>query len=169
MLGLLMLAGAPAARADDPGRQSAVEVSGLFIQSCLRFAGDPTGLRAWAVAQKLPALPDAGQAAFLGGRPGIAYDATDAAGKFVLVSNDDGSCSAIAQRADPDALAEALPRLLREAGVTIRAAGERSDPEETALRWRGFEAAKGERRWSIAVGTASGRAGGQAILSAAPL
>jgi hypothetical protein len=153
----------------EPGAATGAEqMAGLFVQSCMRFAGDVRGLRQWIADARLSALPQPGQEAFLNGRPGIVFDATNGAGKFALISGDDGSCAVVAQIAHPASLVATFERLLRPSGVTLELAGERIDPEEKALRWRDYRAAKGPRRWSIAVGTASDSPNGMAMLSARP-
>ena len=158
-----LLAGA--AFSDDRAVRGAEQVAGLFVQSCVRFAGDAKGLRKWVAEVRLPTLPQAGQEAFLKGRPGIVYDATNADGKFVVVSGDDGSCSAIAQQADPAVLVTALGRFLQQVGIAFNSTDEHEDPEEHSLHWRSWSAAKNGRRWSILAGYASGSNGGQAMLT----
>jgi hypothetical protein len=154
------------ARAEDRAAGEAEQVAGLFVQSCIRFAGDPQGLRKWIGEVRLPPLPPQGQPAFLKGHPGIAYDATNAYGKFVVISGDDGSCATVAQHADPVMLATALERLLQQAGIALEPTGQYDDKEEKSLHWRSWRGAKGARRWSILAGAALGPSGGQAMLSA---
>jgi hypothetical protein len=165
LLVCILLLLSPNVRAEDSAR-AAEQVAGLFVQSCIRFAQNPQGLRKWVGEVKLPALPAPGQQAFLKGRSGIAYDATNAEGKYVLVSGDDGSCSTIAQRADPSVLATALERFLKQAGIALESSDQYDDPEEKSLHWGTWRASKNNRRWSILVGTASGASGGQAMLTA---
>ncbi len=147
----VMAASAPA-RAEDAGH-AAEEAAGLFAQSCLPFAGDRAGLRQWIAGHNLPALPAGGQAAFLHGQPGIAYDATSAGGKFVLIAGEDGSCSVVAQRADAEALTASVLRDARAIGLAVQAAGERTDADQPALHWRDYTATAGARSWSLTVGT----------------
>jgi hypothetical protein len=45
----------------------AEELSGLFLQTCLPYAGRPQALRQWATQEKLPAVPGPARAAFLHG------------------------------------------------------------------------------------------------------
>src|SRR3954464_15949829 len=92
------------ALADNRTIGASEQLAGLFMQSCVRFAGNAPGLSRWIDEIKLPALPPPGQQAFLKGRRGIAYDATNPEGKFVILSGEDGSCSAIVDRADSAAL-----------------------------------------------------------------
>lgn len=72
------------ARADDlSSSDGAAQVVGLFMQSCIRFAGDPTGLRKWAPTAGIQPLPAKGQQAFLYGLPGEVFDASTKQGKLV--------------------------------------------------------------------------------------
>jgi hypothetical protein len=97
--GLLMMAVAwtgtlaVPARADEAPVANAKQVAGLFMQSCLQFAGDKDGLRDWAKKTGLKELPAEAQDQFLYGLPGVVFDASNKDGKFVLVSEDGGSCS----------------------------------------------------------------------------
>lgn len=120
------------------------------------FTGDSAGLRQWIVAHNLPPLPPGGQAAFLHGRPGTAYDATSPGGKFALIAGEDGSGSVVPQRADPEALAALADG--RALGLAVQAAGEREDAEQPELRWRDYAATKGARRWLLTAGTGAGLA-----------
>ena len=90
---------APGAHAADPaGADAAAQVVGLFMQSCVRFAGDVSGLRAWAAhATGMQVLSQQAQQAFLYGLPGEVFDASTKAGKLVLISENSGACSAMAE------------------------------------------------------------------------
>ena len=140
------------------------EAAGLFAQSCVPFAGDRSGLRQWIADHHLPALSPGGQAAFLHGQPGTAYDATSPAGKFVLIAGEDGSCSVISQRAGADALLAAFTRDMQTLGLVMQKTGEHADPAPPALRWIDYVASFGRRGWSLTVGTGDG----PAMLSARP-
>ncbi len=158
-----LLLAVPAARADSPSEH----LVGLFVQGCLPFVGDVAGLRAWAAAQRLPILPEAGRKAFLQDQPGVVFDATDAGGKLVLISGSDGNCDAVADRADA-ALARQLEQVLGRLGVTLTVAAERDDPQEKALHYREYVARKGERGWRIVVSTGKPGSGAHPMLSASP-
>lgn len=167
-LALLLLA-APAlwggpARADSP----AIELSGLFIQGCLNFAGDPAGLRAWAQREKLPTLPEPARLAFLHGAPGTAFDASAGGDKLVLVSADDGICTAVTNRAHGPAVAEALEADLRKLGIRFRLVIERNSTHNAALHFREYLAARLKRAWRIQAATINGAKPGVAMLTAAP-
>jgi hypothetical protein len=143
------------------------DLAGLFIQGCLNFAGDPAGLREWARQQGLAALPRTAAAAFLHGAPGVAFDASTTEDKLVLVSSDDGLCSAVGNRLDGSALPGVLETDLHSLGIRFRLAIERDDAHAAALHYREYLAARETRAWRILVATAKGDTG-QAMLTAAP-
>jgi hypothetical protein len=161
---ILILVSPAAAQPDNPAR----ELAALFTQSCLPHAGDPSGLRAWALRLGLPELPDPARAAFLHGAPGMVFDATAPSGKFVVVSADDGICAAIAERADGGQVAAALEGGLSAIGVTFRLVIERDDKNQAVLHHREYLATKGKRGWRILAATVKGEDGGRAMLTAAP-
>jgi len=156
--------GTAAAQPESPAR----ELSALFTRSCLPHAGDPSGLRAWALRLGLAEIPDPARAAFLHGAPGIVFDATAPSGKYVVVSADDGICAAIAERADGGQVAAALEDGLGAIGVTFRLVIERDDKNQTVLHHREYLATKGKRGWRILAATVKGKDGGLAMLTAAP-
>lgn len=147
---MLLLAIASAQATDN-----AAQLAGLFMQSCAAFAGDRDGLRAWAARNHLPPLPPPGQSAFLRGQPGIAYDATNNAGKFVALSGDDGGCSAIAEHAEPQQLITHFEQDLRDSGLPVLVTDERDDPDDRALHHRSYRIG----RWIFMVSTAAGGEG----------
>ena len=146
----------------------AEELSGLFLQSCLPYAGDPAALRQWAVTLKLPEVPDPARAAFLGGAPGKVFDASVPAGKFVLVSSDDGLCSVITDKATDQEIAQGLEHTLEAAGVKFRLVAERNDPQNPKLHHREYLASRGRRTWRLLAATVRDTAAGQAMLTAGP-
>ena len=74
------------------------QVVGLFGATCLHYAGDVPGLRAFLQQQGAPAMPQQAKDAFLAGRPGQVFDVSYQTQKLALVSIDDGSCEAVADR-----------------------------------------------------------------------
>ena len=106
---------------------------GLFIQGCLPFAGHPSALRDWAQRIGLPQVPEQARAAFLHGAPGQAFDASAAGVKLVLLSSDDGICSAVTDHAAQPQVTEALESGLREAGLNFRLVIERDDKQISAI------------------------------------
>jgi hypothetical protein len=138
------------------------------MQSCIPFAGDAGGLRAWAARAKLPTVPDPASKIFRQGAPGVVFDASLPPEKFVLVSSDDGLCATITNQADGSALVRAVETDLKLAGVAFRLAIERDDPHQTQIHNREYLATKNGRGWRILVATVKDPKGGQAMLTAAP-
>jgi hypothetical protein len=159
----------PARTASDPGHAAAgQELAGLFIQSCLSYAGDPLGVRAWAKRTGLPAVPEEARAAFLHGAPGQAFDGSSDAGKFVLVSSDDGLCSVATDQATQQRAVDALEADLRQIGIAFRLVIERDDRAISDIHNREYLATKAGRSWRILLATEKGDKGGHAMLTAAP-
>ncbi len=159
---LAVLAAAPARAANDAAEQ----LVGLFLQGCLPFAGDPGGLRKWASQVKLPVVPDPGRAIFLNGAPGQVFDATNASGKFVVVSSDDGLCSCVAEAVTGERLTAALEATLRQAGVAYRKVIERDDKRAPDLHYREYLATLAGRNWRILQASVRDPKGGHAMLTA---
>ncbi len=147
---------------------TADEVVGLFTEACLPFAGTPARLRDWAARNALTDMPDPARTAFLNGAAGKVFDASSSGGKFVLLSSDDGLCAAIAQQAKGADVVAALEQELGKAGVAFRLAIERDDKVNPALHHREYLATLKGRVWRILVATVNDRAGGRAMLTAAP-
>jgi hypothetical protein len=147
---------------------NAVQLAGLFMQSCVQFSGDRNALRDWARGTGLAELQEPGRTAFLHDSSGVVFDASNQAGKFVLISDDAGGCSAVAETADGPALRAALEADLRQAGIGFTPGRDADDPEERHLRHREYTASLGTRTWRIVVGTVRDRQGGQAMLTANP-
>lgn len=144
------------------------QLTGLFLQSCLAYAGDAPGLRAWARQTGLTELPQPARAAFLHGASGVVFDASNSSGKLVLVSADRGSCSTLTNAANGPTVIDGLETDLAQAGIQLHLLSERGDPQEKALRYREYTAARNGRSWRILVGTVKDQQGGQAMLTADP-
>jgi hypothetical protein len=144
------------------------ELVGLFIQGCLPFAGKPQALRDWAKRTGLPPVPEQARAAFLHGAPGQVFDGSAASAKLVLVSSDDGLCSAATDQATQPAVTEALEAGFRQAGLTFRLVVERDDAHVDAIHDREYLAAKDKRGWRVLAAAVKGDQGGEAMLTAAP-
>jgi hypothetical protein len=144
----------------------AEELSGLFLQTCLPYAGRPQSLRQWAAREKLPAVPDPARAAFLHGAPGQVFDASNSAGKFVLVSSDDGICAVVTDVAGDLETAQALERTLSDAGIKFRLVIERDDKLNPKLHHREYLASRPPLAWRLLAATVHDN--GQAMLTAAP-
>jgi hypothetical protein len=160
-----MMALAAPARSDDAPNAAASQVAGLFTQSCIQFAGDAAGLRAWADGTGLKALSAEAQKYFLHNLSGIVFDASNRQGKFVMISYDGGSCSVVAQLASgPVAIAD-LERDMNDARIAYKMTGEKSDPDERSLKHREYLASLGQREWLLRVSTVK-NAAGQVMLTA---
>jgi hypothetical protein len=146
----------------------AEELSGLFLQSCLPYAGRPAALRQWAARAKLPEVPDPARAAFLDGAAGQVFDASNSAGKFALLSSDDGICAVVTDRSGDAETAQALERGLSGAGIRYRLVIERDDKLNPKLHHREYLASSSGRAWRILAATVHGSVPGQAMLTAAP-
>jgi hypothetical protein len=147
----------------------AEELSGLFLQTCLPYAGRPQALRQWAAKEKLPVVPDPARAAFLNGAPGEVFDASNNAGKFALLSSDDGICAVVTDHAGDVETAQALERALSEAGIRFRLVIERDDKLNPKLHHREYLATgSGPGGWRILAATVHGDPPGQAMLTGAP-
>jgi len=154
------------AHADNAPDVNARQVAGLFMQSCVQFAGDKVALRNWARNTGLNELPKQVADGFLYGLPGIVFDASNKDGKFVLVSEDGGSCSAIAETATGTSVVTNLEQDLNEAKITFKITAEKNDSEERALKHREYVATQGDREWLLMVSTVKDASGGQAMLTA---
>ena len=146
----------------------AEELSALFVQSCMAYAGHPAALREWAARLKLPEVPDPARAAFLAGAPGKVFDASDEAGKFALLSSDDGICAVVTDQAGDQETAQELERTLGDAGVRFRLVIERNDKLNPKLHHREYLATRQGESWRILAATVHDTTPGQAMLTAAP-
>lgn len=144
----------PPGRTEMPTRQvvAARQVAALFVRSCVVFAGDAAGLRAWAARLELPKLPDPAQAGFLKGVAGLVYDVSNPAGRYVLISHDDGGCVVLAEQLHTGELMRALERELREAALAATQSADEADPEDGHMRRRTYHAARGGRSWTLTIG-----------------
>ena len=147
---------------------NATQLAGLFMQSCVQFAGDRTGLRNWARQLGLADVPEPASTAFLHDAPGMVFDASNPNGKFVVISDDAGGCSALADTANGPAVLSALEDDLRKAGIGFTPGRDVADPQEARLQHREYTASQGNRTWRIVTGTVRDRQGGRAMLTANP-
>ena len=153
-------------RAEEPPNVAAQQVAGLFMQSCIQFAGDSGGLRGWARKTGLNVLPAAVQQRFLYGLPGVVFDASSKGGKFVLVSEDGGSCSTLAEMASGPVVISTLERNLSDARISFKVTGEKADSEERVLQHREYHISQGSRELLLLISTVKDPVGGQAMLTA---
>jgi hypothetical protein len=152
--------------AEDPPNVAAKQVAGLFVQSCIQFAGDKEALRGWAKKTGLKTLPADVQDQFLYGLPGVVFDASNKEGKFVLVSEDGGSCSAVAEMASGPVVITDLEQAMNDAKISFKVTAEKADAKEAVLKHREYQASQGEREWLLLVSTVKDPIGGQAMLTA---
>ncbi len=147
---------------------SADELAGLFMQGCLPFAGRPAALRDWAGHTGLPPVPEQARTVFLHGAPGQVFDATAAGTKLVLVSSDDGICSAVTDHATQKDVTEALEAALKTADLKFRLVIERDDAKVGAIHDREYLVAKDKVGWRVLAATVKDEQGGEAMLTAGP-
>jgi hypothetical protein len=157
----LLVPGAARAAAAD-------ELTGLFLQGCLPFAGRPAALRDWAGQTGLPQVPEQARAAFLHGAPGQAFDASAAGTKLVLVSSDDGICSAVTDHATQTEVTQALEAALKAADLKFRLVIEHDDANVAAIHDREYLVALDKRGWRVLAATVKDAQGGEAMLTAGP-
>jgi hypothetical protein len=157
----------PRAVADSQAETRSSQLAGLFVQSCIRFTGNTDGLRGWAMAASLIELPKAGEAVFLNGSPGKVFDATNDTGKYVVVSQDNGTCSAIAEAADGPALMTDMEQALRDAGIAVTLTDQQQDAQVKAIRHRSYAVSQGAQAWRVRASFLADRPG-TAMLTASP-
>lgn len=157
------LALAAPARAD-----SDEDVVGLFMEGCLPFVGNAQALRQWAGQTGLEPLNREGQTAFLPQGNGVAFDASTQQAKYVLLSGNDGRCSALAEQAGRARVASELEAAFRQAGIGFTLSGETADPQERQILHRQYRATAQGRTWQVVV--SGPESGAQPIMiSASPL
>lgn len=165
---LIALGAAMPASAVDVAPDSAARAVALFMQSCVRFAGDTQGLRDWVKNTGYPEVPASRADDFLDGLPGAAYDASGGKLSMVLVSDDGGSCSVVADAVKGAELIEALEKDLRGAKITFTATDDPPDPQIKDLNNREYTASAEQRNWHMLVSTVKDPAGGEAVLTTNP-
>lgn len=138
------------------------------MQSCVQFAAQPEALRQWIKSKHLKPVPKPYANDFLYGLPGVVYNATTAAGKLVLVSQDGGSCSVVAESAQGAALLDQLETDLKAAGIAYNVTADGPDPLEKDLHNRAYDASSGGKHWLMLVSTVNDSAGGEAMLTTNP-
>jgi hypothetical protein len=103
------------------------QLVGLFGATCLHFAGDTAGLRAFLVQQGAPAMPAQARDMFLANRKGQVYDASVPGVNLALVTLDDGGCEAVAEKASRAEVLSTLQQAASEAHVPLTAVGAQAD------------------------------------------
>jgi hypothetical protein len=110
--------------------QGADQVVGLFGATCLHFAGDAAGLRAFLTQQGAPVMPEPARGAFLAGRHGEVFDTSYQTTKLATISLDDGGCEAVVDQADPAQIISLLNQAATEGHVTLTPLGTQTDPKK---------------------------------------
>jgi hypothetical protein len=127
------------------------QIIGLFEQSCMRFAGNPLGLRSWISVYHLPQLSEEQAAPFLGTLgTGEVFGASTSSGKHALVSYDSGACQVIALAGDAPTVKRMLLALLGKLGVSVSQVLVKSKPDGSSTQDL-FDATLGARRWIISI------------------
>ena len=155
---------APGGPVQDNGGQAV----SLFMQSCVRFPTDRTGLQAWIKQAGYPEVPAEHADEFLNGLPGAAYDASGGSLSLVIVAQDSGSCSVVADRASGAGLVQELDRSLHGANIAFTATDDPPDPQTADLNNREYTVPGQDGAWHMLVSTAKDPAGGAALLTTNP-
>jgi hypothetical protein len=122
-----------------------------FLQSCVEYAGNPTGLTAWTHKNSLPELPTNAVQAFMApNETGIGWNASIPDHKRVLIYQNDGTCHLIAQADEPLAAQEALLTALQDDGVDVSTPPSSTSPDGLTTT-RLYEANIGTRSWQLAI------------------
>ena len=155
---------APAAP-DPAAADAAAQVVGLFMQSCVRFAGDPDGLRAWAPKAGMQPLPAQGQQAFLYGLPGVVFDASTKSDKLVVISENQGACSAMSESASGPLVVKTLEQVMQQAHIDFTMTHEDDDQQEKTLHHLEYTASQGTRHWEMLISVVKGATPGEVMLT----
>ncbi len=148
---MLALSVAPASGQTGMANPDSGQVAGLFLQSCMKYAGNAARLREWVSAHRLPQLPADQAAAFLGSLgAGEVYGASNASGKHALVSYDSGACRVLALSGNASDIQTTLLALLRGQGVTVVPVLARAKPDGSSSQDL-FEATLGPRHWRVSI------------------
>lgn len=172
LLAVMALLAAPAvsASAQPAGQQppgsGAEELVGLFGATCLHFAGSPSEVRGFLNEQKVPVMPQTARAAFLAGRAGQVFDASEPGINLAVVSLDDGGCETVVEKANPDEVLSTLIKTAQEAKTPLTPLGDQADKAANGVRHAAFALSENGRTMHILVSTAS--AAPQAVLTLAP-
>ncbi|HEX5326084.1 MAG TPA: hypothetical protein VFW75_05410 [Acetobacteraceae bacterium] len=156
------------ARAADPTPGSAAQAVALFLQSCVRYAGDTAGLRQAVQQGGYPEVPADHADEYLDGLPGAAYDVSGGQLALVLVSQDSGSCSVLADGVRGADVIKALEAGLRVARIVFTATDDAPEPQTGDLNNREYAASRDQQSWHMLVSTVKDPAGGTAILTTNP-
>jgi hypothetical protein len=139
----------PAAANLDPADQ----VVGLFSATCLQFGGSPADMRGFLNQQHAPQMPKQATDAFLAGRHGQVFDVSYQTVKLALVSMDDGSCEAVAEKGDATKVLSLLNTAARENQVTLQKLAGQGDKTRPGVQQTAYGLTLGGKPMHILVST----------------
>lgn len=143
----------------------AEELVGLFGATCLHFPANPAELRSYLQQQKVPAMPEQARNAFLAGRPGQVFDASEPGVNLALISLDDGSCEAVVEKANPAEIEGALQKAAREAGTPVTPLGNQGDKPQSGVHHAAYAITQNGQQMHILVATSNAPPQGVLILA----
>lgn len=170
---LVLAAAGPAAAQPQQGQVTgqaqqgtpAEELVGLFGATCLHYPGNATALRGFLQQQKVPAMPEKARDAFLAGRPGQVFDASEPGVNLALVSLDDGACEAVVEKANPGEIEQALQKAAREAGTPVTPLGNQGDKPQSGVHHAAYSITQNGQTMHILVATSNAPPQGVLILA----
>ena len=162
-----ILVAATSARAEDVGAYGSIQTVGLFTAACLRLANDQGQMRT-LMTKRVPRLTDQARAALMPGKLGIGFDASTARDRLALISEDDGTCTAIGERADDRQTIERLEAALKTLNAVYKLEREGDDPRTPALHHRFYAVSLAGRSYSLVTSTSVAPDHMQAFLTLAP-
>ncbi len=137
-----------------PVPNGADQLVGLFGATCLHFAGDTAGLRAFLTQQQAPVMPQQARDAFLAGRAGQVFDVSVPSVNLALVSLDDGGCEAVVEKANPAEIVPVLQQSAAEAHVTVQSLGAQADKSGHGVQHAAFLLTSAGKQMHVLVSTA---------------
>jgi hypothetical protein len=166
-LGLLAYLVSGAVQAEDVGVVGAKFAVGMFT-NCVKYAGDPAGLREWISESGMKPAPSDLAAQYLGGHPGKVFGGEGPAGVVAIGSQDDGGCTLFADSADSDATFQAFEEWLSKSKLSYaQKPAEKRSEGKLSMESRDYEVTGSGRRWRIVVSTSpQGKGRFQAIMTA---
>jgi hypothetical protein len=137
-----------------PTPNGADQLVGLFGATCLHFAGDTAGLRAFLTQQGAPQMPAQARDAFLAGRAGQVFDTSVPNVNLALVSLDDGGCEAVVEKANPAEIIPTLEQQAAEAHVAVQDLGAQADKSGRGVTHAAFALTSNGKTMHVLVSTA---------------
>jgi hypothetical protein len=137
-----------------PTPNGADQLVGLFGATCLHFAGDTAGMRAFLTQQGAPQMPAQARDAFLAGRAGQVFDTSVPNVNLALVSLDDGGCEAVVEKANPAEIIPTLEQQAAEAHVTVQNLGTQADKTGRGVTHAAFALTSNGKTMHVLVSTA---------------